>query len=97
MHLEYPAWVILCHWILQDTYYIRPHHQDRESKQLYLIHRNKHREAAKMRRQRNEKLKEQIKTPEKELNKLEISNLSDAQFTTLLIRQLRELVRSSAA
>ena len=69
-----------------------------ESKQLYLIHRNKHREAAKMRRQRNvAQMKEQIKTPEKELNKLEISNLSDAQFTTLLIRQLRELVRSPAA
>ena len=38
---------------LQDTYYIRPYYQDTESKQLYLIHRNKHREAAKMRRQRN--------------------------------------------
>ena len=38
---------------LQDTYYIRPHYQDTESKQLYLIHRNKQREVAKMRRQRN--------------------------------------------
>ena len=47
-----------------------------ESKQLYLIHRNKHREAAKMRRQRNmAQMKEQIGTPEKELNKMEISNL----------------------
>ena len=34
-----------------------------------------------MRRQRNVvKMKEQIKTPEKELNKMEISNLSDAEF-----------------
>ena len=34
-----------------------------------------------MRRQRNmEQMKEQIKTPEKELNKMEISNLSDAEF-----------------
>ena len=41
------------HWTLQDTYYIRPCYQDRELQQLYLIHRNKHREAAKMRRQRN--------------------------------------------
>ena len=62
------------------------------------MHRNKHREAAKTSRQRNmARMKEQIRTPEKELNKLEISNLSDAQFTKLVIRQLRELVRSSAA
>ena len=52
-----------------------------ESKQLYLIHRNKHREAAKMRRQRHRaQMKEQNKTPEKELNKIVISNLSDAEF-----------------
>ena len=43
----------MCHWTLRVTYYNRPHHQDRESQQLYLIHRNKHREVAKMRRQRN--------------------------------------------
>ena len=50
--------------------YIRPHYQDTESKQLYLVHRNKHREAVKMRRQRNmAQMKEQIKTPEKELMK----------------------------
>ena len=43
--------------------------------------RNKHREAAKMRRQRDvAQMKEQNKTPEKELNKMEISNLSDAEF-----------------
>ena len=36
-------------------------------------------------------MKEQIKTPEKELNKMEISNLSDAEFKTLLIRMLKEL------
>ena len=40
-----------------------------ESKQLYLIHRNKHREDAKMRRERNmAQVKEQIKTPNKELS-----------------------------
>ena len=51
-----------------------------EVKQLYLIHRNKYREAAKLRRQRNmAQLKEQNKTPEKELNETEISNLSDAE------------------
>ena len=68
-----------------------------EPKQLYLIHRNKHREAAKVRRQRNmAQTKEQIKTPEKELNKMEISNLSEAEFKTLVIRMLKEL-RTSAA
>ena len=40
-----------------------------ESKKLYLIHRNKNREAATTRRQRNmAQMKELIKTPEKELN-----------------------------
>ena len=36
-------------------------------------------------------VKEQIKTPEKELNEMEISNLSDAEFKTLVIRMLKEL------
>ena len=36
-------------------------------------------------------MKEQIKTPEKELNKMEISSLSDAEFKTLVIRMLKEL------
>ena len=36
-------------------------------------------------------MKEQIKTPEKELNEMEISNQSDAEFKTLVIRMLREL------
>ena len=63
-----------------------------DSKKLCLIHRNKHREAAKMRRQRNmAQVKEQIKTLEKELNEMEISNLSDAEFKTLVIRMLKEL------
>ena len=71
---------------------MRPHYQDRETMQLYLIHRNKHRGAAKMRRQRNmAQIKEQFKTPEKELNKMEISNVSDAGFQTLVIRMLKEL------
>ena len=37
-------------------------------------------------------MKEQNKTPEKELNKMEISNLSDAEFKTLGIRMLKELI-----
>ena len=45
-----------------------------------------------MRRQRNMALmKEQIKTPERKLNEMEISNLSDAKFKTLVIRMLKEL------
>ena len=36
-------------------------------------------------------MKEQNKTPEKELNKMEISNLSDAEFQTMVIRMLKEL------
>ena len=63
-----------------------------ESKQLYLIHRNKHREAAKKRRQRNmAQMKEQIKTPEKELNEMELSNLSVAEFKTLVKRMQKGL------
>ena len=36
-------------------------------------------------------MKDHIKTPEKELNEMETSNLSDAEFKTLVIRVLREL------
>ena len=36
-------------------------------------------------------MKKQIKTPGKELNKIEISNLSDAEFKTLVRRMLEEL------
>ena len=36
-------------------------------------------------------MKEQIKTPVKELNEVEINNLSDAEFKTLVIRVLKEL------
>ena len=37
-------------------------------------------------------MKEQIKTPEKELSDKETNNLSDAKFKTLVIRMLTELV-----
>ena len=48
-------------------------------------------EAAKKRRKRNiAQMKEQTKTPEKELNKMEISNLSEAEFKTLVTRMLKE-------
>ena len=45
-----------------------------------------------MRSQRNmAQMKKQVKTPEKELNEMEISNLSDAEFKTLVIRMLNDL------
>ena len=44
-------------------------------------------------RQRNmAQMKEQNKTPGKELSKEEIDNLSDAEFKTLVIRMLTEMV-----
>ena len=68
-----------------------PHSIYRESNQLYLIYRNKHREAAKLRRQRNmAQMKEQNKNPE-ELNKMEIANLLDVEFKILVIRMLKDL------
>ena len=46
-----------------------------------------------MRRQRNmAQMKEQNKTLGKELNKMEVSNLSDAESKTLVIRMLKELI-----
>ena len=63
-----------------------------ESKQLYLIHRSKHRESDEMRRQRNmAQMKVQNKTPEKEINKMEKGNLSCAGFKTLVTRMFKEL------
>ena len=40
-------------------------------------------------------MKEQIKTPEKELSDEEIDNLSDAEFKTLVIRMLTEMIEFS--
>ena len=37
-------------------------------------------------------IKEQIKTPEKELSNKETANLSDAEFKTLVFRMLTEMV-----
>ena len=40
-------------------------------------------------------MKEQNKTPEKELHETEITNLSDAEFKTLVTRMLKELTEYS--
>ena len=39
------------------------------------------------------KMKEYIKTPENKLSDEEIANLSDAEFKTLVIRMLTELIK----
>ena len=45
-----------------------------------------------MKRQRNNaQMKGQIRTPEKKLNEMKTSSLSDAEFKTLVIRMLKEL------
>ena len=38
-------------------------------------------------------MKQQIKTPEKQLSDEEIANLSDAEFKTLIIRMLTEMIK----
>ena len=43
-----------------------------------------------------DQMKGQIKAPEKELNEMKASNLSDTEFKTLVIRMLKKL-RTSAA
>ena len=45
-----------------------------------------------MKRQRNmDQIKKQVKTPEKGLNEMKISNISHAEFKTLVIRIFKEL------
>ena len=39
-------------------------------------------------------MKEQEKTPEKELNEMEASNLPDTEFKKMVIRMLKELIEN---
>ena len=56
------------------------------------MHGNKHREADKIRRQRNTyRIKEQNRILEKELKRIETSNVPDTEFKTLVIRVLNNL------
>lgn len=58
--------------------------------QIYLIYRNKHREVVKIERHvPNEKQGGGGGNPEKELTKMETSNLPDADFKKLVISLLR--------
>ena len=59
---------------------------------MYLIHRDKYRLVEKMRKQRNRlQIKEQDKSPEKELNQTEINNLTNQEYKVTVIRTLAEL------
>ena len=40
-------------------------------------------------------IKEHNKTPEKGLNKTEVTNSSDAEFKTLMVRMLKEVIECS--
>ena len=76
------------------TSYTRPLLQDWRRQLFGPIHRNKHRELLKMRRQRNmSQMKEQDKTSEKDLNEMEISNPPDKEFKVMVIKMLPELGR----
>ena len=56
------------------------------------MYRNKHTESIKMGKQRTmPQIKEQEKSPEKELNEMEESKLPDTEFKTMVIRMLKEL------
>ena len=60
--------------------------------QIYLIHRNKYKEAAKMVRQRNRpRIKEQDNSPEEELAEMEASNLSHIAFRVMIISILNNM------
>lgn len=75
-------------------YCTRPLYQAQETQQLHL---GATQVGAKMRRQRNmSQIKEEEKTPEKKLHKMETSNLPEAEFKTLVIRMLSELRTSMA-
>ena len=59
---------------------------------IYLIHRNKHKEAAKKGRLRNRsQVKEQENSPE--LEEIETSNLSNTEFRVMIIRILNSMKR----
>ena len=59
-----------------------------ESLQIYLIHRNKYKEGAKIGIQENRpQMKEQENSPEEELDEMEASNVSDREFRVIIIRK----------
>ena len=64
--------------------------------QIYLTHRNRHKEAVKLGRQRNGlQMKEKENFPEEEQNEMEAGNLTDIKFTVMIIRMLNSIKRHS--
>ena len=59
-----------------------------QSFQIYLIHRNKYKEAAKMGRQRNRPQIKEHENPPEELHETEANNLSNIHFRVIIIRIL---------
>ena len=82
-----------CHWTLVNTYYIRPLSLPSLEGIAALPNTQKWTQGG----YRTEETKKHLsnerteKIPEKELNKMETSNLLDAEFKTLVIRMLNEL------
>ena len=76
--MELPAQVTGEVELLDTTGYLLHNATLQSPEDIAALDRNKHREAAKIRKQRNmSQMKEQNKIPEKELNKMETSNLLD--------------------
>ena len=62
-----------------------------ENISTYLICRNKHRDLDRMKRQINIfQMKELDKTPEKQLNEVEISILTNKEFNVMIIKMLNK-------
>ena len=78
------------YWAPKGVFYIRTLIQG----QKHSLHRNKHRELGKVSRQKNMfQTKEKGKTPEEELNKVEVRNLPTKVFKVVIIKMLNELRR----
>ena len=82
----------LHHCVPQVSYHRRSHQEDRESKQINLICRNKQEESHKMRRQiKNLQSKRKEESPERVLNEIKASKLSDTEFKIMVIRMVKDL------
>ena len=74
----------------QVSHHRRLHHKDRESRQIDLRSRNKQ-ESLKVGTQRNTLSKKEKKSPERVLNEIEASKLSDTEFKVMVMRMLNEI------
>ena len=75
--------------------YKRPFCHSWERWLFYLLHRKQHRESGKIKKQRKMiQTKEQDKSLERNLNETEISDLSDREFKTMVIKMLTEVRRT---